>query len=40
MELNVYYIPTSTDLDGREVENIYLDILREVKQCSSRFRSR
>lgn len=33
IELNVYYIPTSTDLDGREVENMYVEILREVKQA-------
>ena len=31
VELNVYYIPTNEDLKGTEVENIYLEILREVK---------
>jgi dihydroorotate dehydrogenase (fumarate) len=31
IELNVYYIPTNENLDGLEVENIYLDILRSVK---------
>jgi dihydroorotate dehydrogenase (fumarate) len=31
IELNVYYIPTNPDLKGSDVENIYLDILREVK---------
>jgi dihydroorotate dehydrogenase (fumarate) len=32
LELNVYYIPTHVDIDGAEVEDIYLDILREVKR--------
>jgi dihydroorotate dehydrogenase (fumarate) len=32
LELNVYYIPTHIDIDGPTVENIYLDILREVKR--------
>jgi dihydroorotate dehydrogenase (fumarate) len=32
LELNVYYIPTHVDIDGATVENIYLDILREVKR--------
>jgi dihydroorotate dehydrogenase (fumarate) len=32
LELNVYYIPTLIDIDGAEVEDIYLDILREVKR--------
>ena len=31
LELNVYYIPTNVDLTGGEVENIYLDMLRQVK---------
>ncbi|MFL6275918.1 MAG: dihydroorotate dehydrogenase-like protein [Blastocatellia bacterium] len=31
LELNVYYIPTSTYLMGAEVEYIYTDILRDVK---------
>jgi dihydroorotate dehydrogenase (fumarate) len=31
LELNVYYIPTSTYLVGAEVEYIYTDILRDVK---------
>ena len=35
LELNVYYIPTSTYLAGAEVEYIYLDILREVKNAVS-----
>jgi dihydroorotate dehydrogenase (fumarate) len=33
LELNVYYLPTSVDLAGQEVENIYLDMLREVKRA-------
>jgi dihydroorotate dehydrogenase (fumarate) len=32
LELNVYYIPTSIDLSGSEVENIYVEILRDVKR--------
>lgn len=32
LELNVYYIPTRIDIEGAAVENIYLDILREVKR--------
>ena len=35
IELNVYYIPTNGDLKGSEIENIYLDILREVKRSVS-----
>jgi dihydroorotate dehydrogenase (fumarate) len=35
IELNVYYIPTSMDLKGSEIENIYLDVLREVKRSVS-----
>lgn len=31
LELNVYYIPTRLDLKGEEVEQIYLDILRDVR---------
>jgi dihydroorotate dehydrogenase (fumarate) len=32
LELNVYYIPTSVDMSGSEVENIYVEILRDVKR--------
>lgn len=32
LELNVYYIPTSIDLRGSDVENIYVELLRDVKQ--------
>jgi len=31
LELNVYYIPTDTRMTGDEVEEVYLDVLREVK---------
>lgn len=33
MELNVYYIPTKTDLNGASVEEIYLDVLKAVKSA-------
>jgi dihydroorotate dehydrogenase (fumarate) len=32
LELNVYYLPTSLGMDGTEVEQLYLDILRDVKK--------
>lgn len=35
VELNVYYIPTNEDLSGSDVENVYLEILREVKRTVS-----
>src|SRR6185369_8736164 len=35
IELNVYYIPTNCDLKGSEVENVYLEILREVRRSVS-----
>jgi dihydroorotate dehydrogenase (fumarate) len=35
VELNVYYIPTSEDLKGSEIEDVYLEILREVKRSVS-----
>ncbi|MFQ5433697.1 MAG: dihydroorotate dehydrogenase-like protein [Anaerolineae bacterium] len=31
LELNVYYLPTDLTLSGGDVEQIYLDILRDVK---------
>ena len=31
LELNVYYLPTNLDLTGAEVEQIYIDILRDVR---------
>ena len=35
LELNVYYLPTNIELTGQEVENIYLDMLRQVKASVS-----
>ena len=35
IELNVYYIAANCDLKGSEVENVYLEILREVKRSVS-----
>jgi dihydroorotate dehydrogenase (fumarate) len=32
LELNIYYLPTNVDLTGQEVENMYLDMLRQVKR--------
>lgn len=32
LELNIYYIPTSMDLSGADVEQTYLDILTSVKE--------
>lgn len=31
LELNIYYIPTNPELTGSEVEQIYIDVLRDVK---------
>ncbi len=31
LELNIYYIPTSVDLPGSEVEQMYLNIVKDVK---------
>jgi dihydroorotate dehydrogenase (fumarate) len=33
LELNVYYIPTEITTTSQDVEQLYLDILREVKRC-------
>jgi dihydroorotate dehydrogenase (fumarate) len=33
LELNVYYLPTDPNLSGAEVEQIYLDILSDVKEA-------
>lgn len=33
MELNVYYIPAKTDLNGAAVEDVYLDVLKAVKSA-------
>ena len=32
LELNIYYLPTSPDITGYEVETIYLDILATVRE--------
>ncbi|HMT21140.1 MAG TPA: dihydroorotate dehydrogenase-like protein [Promineifilum sp.] len=31
LELNIYYVPTRTDLSGAEVERIYVDLVRDVR---------
>jgi dihydroorotate dehydrogenase (fumarate) len=31
LELNIYYLPTSLDLSGAEVEQIYVDLIRDVR---------
>lgn len=33
LELNVYYVPTSLEITGREVEDMYIDLLRQVKRA-------
>jgi dihydroorotate dehydrogenase (fumarate) len=33
LELNIYYLPTDMNLSGAEVEQIYLDVLKDVKQA-------
>jgi dihydroorotate dehydrogenase (fumarate) len=35
LELNIYYLPTSTQITGIEVEKLYLDILSAVRQAVS-----
>lgn len=35
LELNDYFIPTDPEMTGAEVERLYLDILRDVKQSVS-----
>jgi len=35
LELNVYYIPTDLNMAGSEVEQMYLDVLRDVKKVVS-----
>jgi len=32
IELNVYYVPTDLEMTGREIEAMYLDMLRQVKR--------
>ena len=33
LELNIYYLPTDPNLSGSEVEQIYLDVLRDVNDA-------
>jgi dihydroorotate dehydrogenase (fumarate) len=33
LELNVYYVPTDFEITGREIEDMYLDMLRQVKRA-------
>jgi dihydroorotate dehydrogenase (fumarate) len=33
LELNIYYLPTDPNLSGAEVDQIYLDVLRDVKEA-------
>jgi len=33
LELNVYYVPTNVEMTGREIEGMYLDMLRQVKSA-------
>jgi dihydroorotate dehydrogenase (fumarate) len=35
LELNIYYIPTDVGMTGVEVEQMYVDIVRDVKNCAS-----
>jgi dihydroorotate dehydrogenase (fumarate) len=35
LELNVYYVPTNVQMTGTEVEQLYLDILTDVKKSVS-----
>jgi dihydroorotate dehydrogenase (fumarate) len=35
LEVNIYYIPTDPDQSGTDVEQMYLDVVREVKQSIS-----
>lgn len=35
LELNMYYLPTNPDLTGAEVEQMYLDLLKDVKAAVS-----
>lgn len=33
LELNIYYIPTDISLTGAEVEKMYVNVVRDVKNC-------
>lgn len=35
LELNTYYIPTDIGMPGTEVEQMYLDVVQDVKNCIS-----
>src|ERR1043165_3071646 len=35
LELNIYYVPTSLEITGREVEDMYVDMLRQVKRAAT-----
>ncbi len=35
LELNIYYIPTNANLRGEDVEQMYLDVVHDVKQSVS-----
>ncbi len=35
LELNIYYIPANLEMTGREVEDRYLDVVRQVKSAVS-----
>ncbi len=35
LELNIYYIPTSVDMDSAEVEQMYVDVTKDVKNSVS-----
>lgn len=35
LELNIYYVPTDLNLTGSEVEQIYVDVLTDVKEAVS-----
>jgi len=36
IELNIYYIPTDPAMDGREVEQMYLDVVRDVRKHTTK----
>ena len=33
LELNIYFIPTSIEMTGGQVEQMYINLVRDVKQC-------
>jgi len=33
LELNIYYLPTMVEMTGREVENMYTDLLQQVRKA-------